>query len=145
MLTKGHHARKETQLIRQGSIKIKVDVNSVHAYAPTLYCAQLFATPWNVACQAPLPRGSSRQEYWSGLPFPPPGDLPDPGIEPKSPVSPASPALAGSFSTTEPTGKPVTSMAFPLKGLLISKWKLQHESHLHHTTLWKTESTLQVL
>ena len=44
-----------------------------------------------------------RQEYWSGLPFPFPGDLPDPGIEPMSPVSPA---LAGGFFTTEPPGKP---------------------------------------
>ena len=45
-------------------------------------------TPWTVARQAPLSMGFSRQEYWSGLPFPP-GDLPDPGIEPVSPVSPA--------------------------------------------------------
>ena len=45
------------------------------------------ATPWTVACQAPLFMGLSRQEYWSGLPFPSPGDLPgDPGIEPRSPV-----------------------------------------------------------
>jgi len=39
-------------------------------------------TPWTIACQAPLSTGCSRQEYWSGLPFPSPGDLPDPGIEP---------------------------------------------------------------
>ena len=52
-------------------------------------CVQLFTTLWTVACQAPLPMGFSRQEYWSGLPFPPLGDLPDPGIEPASPVSPA--------------------------------------------------------
>ena len=45
-----------------------------------------FATPWTVACQASLSMGFSRQEYWSGLPFPPPGDLPDPGIEPGSPA-----------------------------------------------------------
>ena len=45
----------------------------------------LFATPWTVACQASLYMGFSRQEYWSGLPFPSPGDLPDPGIEPRSP------------------------------------------------------------
>ena len=45
---------------------------------------QLFATPWTVACQAPLSMGFSRQEYWSGLPFPSPGDLPDPGIKPAS-------------------------------------------------------------
>ena len=50
----------------------------------------LFLTPWTVACQAPLSIGFSRQEYWSGLPFPPPGYLPDPGIEPVSLVSLAS-------------------------------------------------------
>ena len=44
------------------------------------------ATPWTVACKAPLSRGFSRQEYWSGLSFPSPGDLPDPGIKPGSPV-----------------------------------------------------------
>ena len=59
---------------------------------------RLFATPWTVARQAPLSMGFSRQEYWSGLPFPPPEDLPDPGIEP---VSPVSPALAGGFVITE--------------------------------------------
>ena len=46
---------------------------------------QLIATQWTVACQSPLPVGFSRQEYGSGLPFPSPGDLPDPGIEPSSP------------------------------------------------------------
>ena len=45
--------------------------------------------PWTVACQAPLSMGFSRQEYWSGLPFPSPGDVPDPAIEPKSPALPA--------------------------------------------------------
>ena len=45
-----------------------------------------FATPWTTACQAPLSMGSSREEYCSGLPCPPPGDLPDPGIKPTSPV-----------------------------------------------------------
>ena len=53
-------------------------------------------------CQAPLSMGFSRQEYWNGLPFPPPGDLPDPGIKPKSLVSPE---LAGGFFTTESPGK----------------------------------------
>ena len=50
---------------------------------------QLLATPGTVALQAPLSMGFSSHEYWSGLPCPPPGDLPDPGIEPESPVSPA--------------------------------------------------------
>ena len=60
---------------------------------------QLFATPWTVALQGLLSMGSPRQEYWSGLPFPSPGDLPDPGMEL------ASSALAGGFFTTEPFGK----------------------------------------
>ena len=46
-----------------------------------LSCVQLFVNPWTVAHQAPLSMGFSRQEYWSGLPFPPPGDLPDQGIK----------------------------------------------------------------
>ena len=49
---------------------------------------QLFATLWTVDCQVPLPMGFSRQEYWSGLLWPPPGYLPDPGIEPESPAWP---------------------------------------------------------
>ena len=56
----------------------------------------LIATPWTIARQAPLSLGFSRQEYWSELPFPSPGDLPDPGIKP------GSSALAGGFFTTEP-------------------------------------------
>ena len=62
-----------------------------------LSSVQLFATPWTVAHQAPLSLGFSRQEYWSGLPFPPPGDLPDPGIEPQYLTSLT---LAGKFFTT---------------------------------------------
>ena len=58
---------------------------------------QLFATPWTVAHQAPLSMGFSRQEYWSGLPCPPPGDLPNTGIKPTSLTFPA---LAGRFFTT---------------------------------------------
>ena len=60
------------------------------------------ATPWIIARQAPLSLGFSRQEYWSRLPFPPPGDLPTLGVEP---VSPVFPTLAGGFFTTEPPGK----------------------------------------
>ena len=61
---------------------------------------RLFATPWTVAHQAPPSMGFSRQEYWSGLPLPSPGDLPDPGIEPASLMSPA---LGGRFFTTNAT------------------------------------------
>ena len=52
----------------------------------SLSCVQLFETPWTVTYQAPLSMGFSRQECWSGLPVPSPGDLPDPGIEPGSPA-----------------------------------------------------------
>ena len=63
---------------------------------------QLFVALWTVACQDPLSMGFSRQEYWSGLPCPPPEDLPDPGIEP---ISLTSPALAGRFFITSTTWK----------------------------------------
>ena len=62
-----------------------------------------FVTPWTVVLQAPLSMGFPRQEYWNGLPFPSPEDLPDPGIQP---LSLASPVLAGKFFTTEQPGKP---------------------------------------
>ena len=65
-----------------------------------LSCVWLFGTPWIVAHQVPLSMGFSRQGYWSGVSFPPPGDLPDPGIQPTSP------SLVGGFFTTEPPGKP---------------------------------------
>ena len=79
----------------------------VYVYVCMLTCVQLFATPWTIAHQAPLSMGYSRQEYWSGLPFPPPRDLPGPRTEPSSPVSPA---LAGRFFTTEQPGKPHLSL-----------------------------------
>ena len=64
---------------RRGSLDKKVKVKS-------LSCVQLFAIPWTVVYQASLSMGFSRQEYWSGLPFPSPGDLPNPGIEPRYPA-----------------------------------------------------------
>ena len=65
-----------------------------------LRCVWLFVIPWTIAHQAPLSMRFHRQEYWSGLPFPSPGDLPLPGIEP------GSPALHADSSPTEPSGKP---------------------------------------
>ena len=64
----------------------------------SLTSVRLFATPWTVAYQAPLSVEFSRQEYWSGLPFPPSRDLPDPGTDPKSP------ALQADTSPSEPPG-----------------------------------------
>ena len=66
----------------------------------SLSCVRLFATPWTVAYQAPPTMGFSRQEYWNGLPFPSPGDLPNPGIKPRSP------ALEADTLTSEPQGSP---------------------------------------
>ena len=72
----------------EGLVKVKL-----------LSCVRLFVTPWTVAHQAPLSMGFSRQEYWSGLPFPSPGDLPNPGIEPRSL------ALQANTLTSEPPGR----------------------------------------
>ena len=72
--------------------KVKVKVKSLSR-------VRLFATPWTVAYQAPPSMGFSRQEYWRGLPFPSPGDLPDPEIEPRSST------LQADTLTSEPPGK----------------------------------------
>ena len=74
-------------------MKVKVKVKSLSR-------VRLFATPWTVARQAPLSMGFSRQEYWSGLPFPSPEDLPNPEIESRSP------ALQADALSSEPPGKP---------------------------------------
>ena len=81
----------------------------LRAQAPN--CVQLFVTPWAVAHQAPLSEEFSRQEYWSGLPFPTLGDLPNEGIEP---ASLASPALAGEFFPIAPPNKWLPTPVFLL-------------------------------
>ena len=65
-------------------------LHPTYMHAQSLSRVQLFATPWIVARQAPLSMGLSQQEYWNGLPFPPPGDLPDSGIKSGSPALPLS-------------------------------------------------------
>ena len=80
-----------------------------------LSCVQLFATPWTVDCQAPLSMGFSRQDYWSGLPFTSPGDLPNPGMEPGSPT------LQGYSLSSGPPGKPTISSTCMLKNLNTKK------------------------
>ena len=74
-------------------------------------CVLLFVTPWTVACQAPLSVRVSRQEYWSGLPCPPPEDLPNPGIKPTSVMSPA---LQGDSLLLAPPGKPLHLHCCPI-------------------------------
>ena len=71
------------------------------AYCAQMFsCVWLFATAWTIACQVPLSMGFSRQEYWSGLPFPSPGDLPNPGIELTFLMFPASAVGFFTISTT---------------------------------------------
>ena len=73
----------------QAGIKIAGELSSTsdtQVKVKSLSRVRLFATPWTVAYQAPPSMGFSRQEYWSGVPFPSPGDLPNPGIEPGSPA-----------------------------------------------------------
>ena len=70
-------------------------------------------TPRTGAGQAPLSMGFPRQEYWNGLPFPPPGALPNPGIEPVSPT------LAGGFFTTKPLGKPIHTVPNHMGGISV--------------------------
>ena len=82
----------------------------------------LFMTSWTVACQAPLSMGFARQEYWSELPFPPPGDRPDPRIVPASLVSPA---LAGEFFSNAPRGKSQNGVA-SVKNTLAVPQKIKH-------------------
>ena len=81
----------------------------------------LFATPWTIAHQAPPSMEFSKQEYWSGLPFPSPGDLPNPGIESRSPTLQADSLL------TEPPGNPLNALGVPLNSL----GALKHISNSH--------------
>ena len=74
------------------------------------------STPWTVAYQAPPSMKFSGQEYWSGLPYPSPGDHPDPGIEP---VSPMSSALQADSLPTEPSGKPLYQGPIAKKGITV--------------------------
>ena len=77
--------------------------SSCHGGGLVTKACLILATPWTVTHQAPLSMGFPRQEYWNGLPFPPPGHLPNPGIRPTSSVYPA---LAGRFFSSGPSGKP---------------------------------------
>ena len=83
---------------------------ALNVHAQSLSHILVFVTPWTVAHHAPLSLAFPRQEHWNGLPFPSPGDLPNPGIKPESP---AAPALADRFVTTESPGKPMALNWFP--------------------------------
>ena len=106
----------------------------MYCYSPHLsQCAQLlsrvqlFLTLWTIAYQASLSMGFPRQEYWSGLPFPPPEDLPNPEIKA---TSPAPPALAGEFSTTLPLGKPTSQYVQTNESILTHYYSLMSALYL---------------
>ena len=94
--------QKTSQLSAIFSVEVSITLIDyvIFGYVKSLSRVQLFATPWTVVYQAPPSMGFSRQECWSGLPFPSLGDLPDPGIKP------GSPALQADALTSEPPGKP---------------------------------------
>ena len=102
----------------------------------TLSCIQLFATQWTIAHQAPLSTGFSRQEYWNGLPCPPPGHLPNPGIQPRSPALQVDSLLSGPPGNPKNTGVHSLSLLqgiFPTQesnqGLLHCRWILYQLSY----------------
>ena len=89
----------------------------------SLSCVQLFATPWTIAYQAPSSMGFSRQGFWSGLPFPSPEDLPNPGIKPGSPI------LQADALSSEPPGKPLLFKEISfiwLYRVLVVAWGIFH-------------------
>ena len=92
----------------------------------------ILCNPSTAACQAPLSMGFLRLEYWSGLPVPPPGDLPNPGIEPRSPVPPA---LAGGFFTTELPGSFPVNQFFASDGPKYSSFSFSISSSNEYSGL----------
>ena len=93
---------------------------------------QLFVTQWTVDCQTPLSMGLPRQEYWRGLPFSSPGDLPNSGIKC------ASPALAGGFFTTEPSGK----LTYRYISLVVLRFYTHTHTHTHTHTQQHFQKTV---
>ena len=95
---------------------MKLNSKKTKIMDPVPWCghAVCFETPWTVAHQVPLFMEFSTQEYWNGLPFSSPGDLPELGIKPVSLV--VSPAMVGGFFTTEPPGKPNPIISWEIEG-----------------------------
>ena len=97
---------------------IWVQIQALALCAWSLSCVQLFVMPWTVICQTPLSMEFSRQEYWTGLPCPPPEDLPNPGIKPRSPI------LQADSLPSEPPAKPkntgVGSLSLP-QGIILTQ------------------------
>ena len=108
------------------NLNIIVDYITYHnIVVQWLSCVRLFVAPWTVGHQAPLSMEFPRQEYWSGLPLPPPGDLPDPGIEP------GSPALQVDSLPSEPPRNPIYHNTIVL---IISHYNtmISRKNHYYH-------------
>ena len=97
-----------------------------------------FAIPWAVAPHAPLSMGFPRQEYWDGWPFPSPGDLPDPGVEPASPV------LAGGFFSAEPSGKPYLVITLEFKTCILDLLGSTLKFYLYHFQQYMNFTMIQL-
>ena len=108
-----------------------------HAHAKSVQSCLTLCDPVNCSSPTPLSMGFSRQEYWSGLPCPPPGGLPDPGIQP---AFLGSPALAGRFFTREPHGKPQTPYLVLLSHSVVfdsvAPWTAARQASLSFTISW---------
>ena len=104
---------------------------------------RLFTTSWTIDYQAPPSMGFSRQEYWSGLPFPSPGDLPNPRIKPKSP------ALQGNALPSEPPGKPQEVTKAKAMAIGVAPWPQvtagQEVQRIHHLQAFQWFVSTQVL
>ena len=126
-----HGSQKQTNtvwLLKGDSVCVGGEINQEFGgniytlVVSSLSRVRLFATPWTVAYEAPPSMGFSRQEYWSGLPFPSPGDLPDPGIEPRSP------AVQADALPSKPPGKRTAIQKTISKDLLYSTENSPHYS-----------------
>ena len=115
--------------IRSFLLHLSVSVNQVLCVCvQSLSCVLVFVTSWMVTHQAPVSVGFPRQEYWSELPFPSPGDLPNPGIDPTSLASP----LAGGLFIAEPPGKPKQVLA---EGIKLNPHLMKQTDLLHYVIL----------
>ena len=104
-------------ILKSRDITLPTKVCLVKVKVKSLSHVQLFGNPWTVAYQAPPSMGFSRQEYWSGLPFPSPGDVPDPGIKLRSP------AFQADALTSEPPGK----QSYGCCSSQVWMWDLDHK------------------
>ena len=130
--------RLEACFHRQKFSKLVTPENKLFgAESESCNCVRFFATPWTIAYQAPLSMEFSRQEYWSGLPYPSPGDLPDPGIKP---TSLGSLALAGGFFTTVPPGRPILLIRYTQ----IKENRLQLNSDMPSVRLQSSLKTVKI-